>query len=825
MQLHRAFCAFFFLMLTASVLAAAPAISSLTPSPGSDVNANNSLTFSAAWSDADSNSAKLWVCKTNSATTSGCATGQEWCSGTLSTTTPQTCSITVPASLKGSTTQYHAFLCEDTGGECSAVSSGTFNVAANHAPVLGSIDANVSAALNGMQIKVSATGVSDADSDTLSFYCAFSANPSSANTGFCSKPGVNSSGYGSIFCEGTAGSGNETKTIYCALFDADTNSDVKTNAYEEDNSAPAQPGTPSVSASSGQVTVSNYSVSGATQYRILRGTSGTDVNVLITTTAQTTYTDTGLTNTTTYYYRVQAVDAVGNASAISPQSNGVTPQPPNTITPGTVTISSSTHDQNKWGSSDDPRFTWNDVNNANGYSCVFDQTSSTEPDTSADSECDRDITYENKVEGTWYFHVRACNSAASTPCGSTTHYQMGIDKTGPGVPEGVNAEMTGNRVRVSWTAPSDNLSGIQRYTVYRSKDNAFDVIDAGVKKYENLSGTEFFDSDSALLNGIAYYYRVQATDGAGNAGSIAAQKKIVFEPTALSCTLTYTWSPSAFTTPGDHNVSLTLSAPISKARLGVQKATETTQFILTDQENKTVLSASFPFAEGNYTLHVFGETTDHATCHGQQAITVEGTPPQAQWETNQSPADGRITLNVLATDASGISKIIFFEQQGTEWEQIGEVTSGTANLYAFEWTTALSEATVKARTIDWAGNQTEITQSVEIPQSASEEFVFSLTESEEKKWLESSGLTAEAQKAVQELLQKVSAIRKIKLVPDNNGYKLVVEDTITNTGDSNQALQLLLNVPKSLATSAGEIKADLNGTLPITVILEDPVVS
>ena len=78
-------------------------------------------------------------------------------------------------------------------------------------------------------------------------------------------------------------------------------------------SAPATPTGLSAATNTSQVTLSWNTVSGATKYDIYRQ-SGSDYAYLAQTTSLS-YTDTGLTNGTTYYYKVSALDDSGNESA------------------------------------------------------------------------------------------------------------------------------------------------------------------------------------------------------------------------------------------------------------------------------------------------------------------------------------------------------------------------------------------------------------------------------------------------------------------------------------------------------------------------------
>lgn len=93
-------------------------------------------------------------------------------------------------------------------------------------------------------------------------------------------------------------------------------------------SAPPAPSGLSATAGNGQVALSWTGSSGATSYNVYEGTSpgGESSTPIATSVSGTTYTVTGLTNGTTYYFTVAAVNSYGT-SGYSNEANA-TPQPP-----------------------------------------------------------------------------------------------------------------------------------------------------------------------------------------------------------------------------------------------------------------------------------------------------------------------------------------------------------------------------------------------------------------------------------------------------------------------------------------------------------------
>jgi hypothetical protein len=129
----------------------------------------------------------------------------------------------------------------------------------------------------------------------------------------------------------------------------------------------------------GVVTLSWGAVSGATSYSVYRGTSAGGETLYQSGLSTTTYSDTGVTNGTTYFYQVSAVNAGGQSPrsaevSATPQPNSPPLPPPNT--PPTISdVTDQTIPQN--GNTGALSFTVGDAQTAAGSLIVDAQSSNT----------------------------------------------------------------------------------------------------------------------------------------------------------------------------------------------------------------------------------------------------------------------------------------------------------------------------------------------------------------------------------------------------------------------------------------------------------------
>lgn len=229
-----------------------------------------------------------------------------------------------------------------------------------------------------------------------------------------------------------------------------------------------------------------------------------------------------------HYFHVRARDNVGNWGTTRHFTIRI-----DDTAPAAPSVSSSTHPtQTSYYTSNDPAFSWtaSDTSLITGYSYVLDQVSTTTPDTTSEGTATT-VSFADKADGAWWFHVRAKNGSGlwSTP----RHYKVLIDTTMPSTPT-VSSDShpdsslwyQSKDLSASWTASTDGGSGVAGYLV--TIDGAPDT-----KTETGTLQTTTTWTHTVADNGI-YYVHVRPKDVAGNWGEPAHYKFNIgaFDPTA-----------------------------------------------------------------------------------------------------------------------------------------------------------------------------------------------------------------------------------------------------------------------------------------------------
>src|SRR5205085_6791954 len=184
-----------------------------------------------------------------------------------------------------------------------------------------------------------------------------------------------------------------------------------------------------------------------------------------------TYSDSGLNPSTTYTYRISAINSIGTSSPSSTASattSSTAPQPPTGLT--TTTFSSSqinlswTAPSNNGGSAITGYKIERSADGGTTWSAIVANTGST------------GTTYSNTglaTNTTYTYRVSAINSVGTSSPSNTASATTSATATAPQPPTGLTATATSSsQINLSWTAPSNNGgSSITGYKIERSTDS------------------------------------------------------------------------------------------------------------------------------------------------------------------------------------------------------------------------------------------------------------------------------------------------------------------------------------------------------------------
>jgi fibronectin type 3 domain-containing protein len=317
-----------------------------------------------------------------------------------------------------------------------------------------------------------------------------------------------------------------------------------------------------------------------TGYDVYKGTSpgAESATPLATNVATTAFTDTGVVNGTTYYYKVAAVNGIG----LSPQSAeaSATPSQP-------ATVPSAPQGLTATGGNGTASLSWS-APASNGGAAVtgYDVYRGTSPGAESGTPAATNVTGTTFTDTgltngtTYYFTVTALNAVGMSP--PSGEASATAQATVPSAPLAVVAGAGNASVNVSWNAPaSTGGSPITGYDVYRGTSPG---AESAAPVAANVSATSF--TDTGLLNGTTYYYKVAAVNAVGvspqsseasatpQAPSAAAFVRRVGSVTA-SAARTTTSVPVG--TPGvvaGHTLVVSLLLSTTKSQTGLVSATD-----------------------------------------------------------------------------------------------------------------------------------------------------------------------------------------------------------------------------------------------------------
>jgi fibronectin type 3 domain-containing protein len=240
-------------------------------------------------------------------------------------------------------------------------------------------------------------------------------------------------------------------------------------------------------------------------FKIYRGTWNGGETYLDSTTASA-FTDANVLNNTTYYYRVAAVNALGEGN----WSNrvAVTPRPYIGL-PGQVTSLSAVPG--------DSQITLSWLTPANGSAItgykVYRGTSLNDLSYVTTFTSNSFISSGLLNGQTYYFKVSAMNAVGEGPMSSEAmavpmYYYSSISDRAPRMISGLSANPGDARIFLSWSVPQSDVAPVSYYKIYRNSNNY------GTESFYVTSNANSF-TDTSVVNGVTYYYRVSAVNSFG----------------------------------------------------------------------------------------------------------------------------------------------------------------------------------------------------------------------------------------------------------------------------------------------------------------------
>jgi len=259
--------------------------------------------------------------------------------------------------------------------------------------------------------------------------------------------------------------------------------------------APATPTGLSATPGDQQISLSWTASARATSYHVKRSTTSGGPYTQVGTPTALAFTDTGLTDGTTYFYVVSAVNPAGE----SPNSREISCAPvlglpalPTNLaaTPGNQQIA----------------LTWSASARATSYH-VKRSTTSGGPYTQVGAPTATSFTNTGLTNGTKYFYVvSAVNSSGESPNSSEVSATPAASI--PPVPTGLSATAGNQQVALTWTASS----GATSYHVKRSTASGGPYTQVGAPTAASFT-------DTGLTNGTTYYYVVSALNSSGESAN------------------------------------------------------------------------------------------------------------------------------------------------------------------------------------------------------------------------------------------------------------------------------------------------------------------
>ncbi len=281
-------------------------------------------------------------------------------------------------------------------------------------------------------------------------------------------------------------------------------SSVVSVTYKQTLSAPAVTGG---NDAQGRPTLTWNAVSGAAKYEVYRARSKDGTYSKYNTTTGTAYTNSSyLTSGATYYYKVRALDANGNAG---PYSAVVSVTCRLKLTAPTVTGGNDAQGH--------PTLKWNAVSGAAKYE-VYRARSKDGDYIKYSTVTGTSYTNTSYIENgnTYYYKVRALDANGTAGPDSTP---VSVTYKAPfGAPLVTGSKDSQGRPALKW----DKVTDAAKYEVYRARSKN------GTYSLMSTQSATGYTNTSYLANGTTYYYKVRALKANGTASAYSSVVTITY---------------------------------------------------------------------------------------------------------------------------------------------------------------------------------------------------------------------------------------------------------------------------------------------------------
>ncbi len=426
---------------------------------------------------------------------------------------------------------------------------------------------------------------------------------------------------------------------------------------------------------SGQVGLTWNATTGASSYTVRRAsTSGGAYTAIAPGVTDTSYTDTGLADGTTYYYVVTPADGANSAEVAAL----TIPAAPENI------VASSTDGEVSLG--------WDASTGATGYDVLRGTSPGGAYTTIATGVTGTSYIDTTALAGTIYYYAIAATNGSGSSTGSTEVNAL----TAPDAPSGLAATADNGQVSLLW----NTSTGADSYNVLRSttSGSGYTTVATG------LTGTSYIDT--GLTNGTAYYYVVTATNSGGTSANST-------EANATPVALPSPWATSDVGTTGatgsasrDPNGLFTIAG----AGSDIWGSSDAFRYVYQTATGDCDITARVTAIEDTHTWAKSGvmirETLATGSRHAMTVVTPgKGVSFQRRTTTNGNSAhtttSGPAAPHWVRLTRVGDVFTAYHSADGTNWTSMGSetITMGTS-VYIGLPVTSHSQGTLCTATFD-----------------------------------------------------------------------------------------------------------------------------